>query len=127
MKSKMLPDAEYEIMNYVWDSVPPITTPMVMEALGKQKDWKIQTVAALFARLMERGFLRVEKGAARERAFYPIISRDEYLAMETESFITRYHKKSFTSLLSALHCTSMSQEDLDELSDWVKTLRKDEK
>ncbi len=127
MKSKMLPDAEYEIMDYVWDTMPPVTTPMVMEALGREKGWKIQTVAALFARLMERGFLRVEKGTARERAFYPVISRAEYLSMETESFVTRYHKKSFTSLLSALHRTSITEEDLNELSDFVKTLREEGK
>ena len=34
MKSQRLPDTEFEIMTYIWDREPPVTTTMVMEALG---------------------------------------------------------------------------------------------
>ena len=43
-KIKKLPDAEFDIMKVVWDNEPPATTAMVMEWLGKEKEWKIQTV-----------------------------------------------------------------------------------
>ena len=101
MKSQRLPDTEFEIMDYLWDQEPPVTTGMVMDKIGRERGWKIQTVVTLFARLTERGFLRVEKGSGRERLFYPIISREEYLRMETETFVQRYHKNSFSSLLAA--------------------------
>lgn len=71
MKSQRLPDTEFEIMTYIWDREPPVTTTMVMEALGRARGWKIQTVVTLFARLTERGFLRVERGSGRERRFIP--------------------------------------------------------
>lgn len=120
MKSMRLPDTEFEIMDYLWDQRPPVTTSMVMDKLGRSKGWKIQTVVSLFGRLTERGFLRVEKGAGRERAFYPIISRSEYLKMETRCFIDHYHKNSYASLLGALQADSLSESDLDELTAWVK-------
>lgn len=120
MKSQRLPDAEFEIMEYLWSCTPPVTTSMAMEKIGVQKGWKIQTVVSLFARLTERGFLRVEKGRGRERAFYPIISRDEYLRMETECFVSHYHKNSYASLLNALQSERMSESELDELAAWVR-------
>ncbi len=123
MKSQRLPDAEYEIMDFIWDTAPPVTTSMVMARFGQQRQWKIQTVVTLFARLTERGFLRVERGSGRERAFYPRLSREEYLRMETQSFVRRYHKESYASLLNALHGDDLSERDLDELSSWIQTLR----
>lgn len=123
MKSQRLPDTEFEIMDYLWGVEPPVTTSMVMEKMGHEKGWKIQTVVTLFARLTERGFLRVERGSGRERSFYPIISREEYLRMETESFVERYHKNSFTSLLTALESERLSEADLDELSQWLDQMK----
>lgn len=123
MKSQRLPDTEFEIMDYLWDQEPPVTTGMVMDKIGRERGWKIQTVVTLFARLTERGFLRVEKGSGRERLFYPIISREEYLRMETESFVERYHKNSFASLLSALHREQLTEGDLDELSQWLEHMK----
>ena len=120
MKSQRLPDTEFEIMTYIWDREPPVTTTMVMEALGRARGWKIQTVVTLFARLTERGFLRVERGSGRERAFYPIITREEYLRMETESFVEHYHRNSFKSLLTALESERLTESDLDELSRWLQ-------
>ncbi len=126
MKSQRLPDTEFEIMDFLWDREPPVTTSMVMEKIGKEKGWKIQTVVSLFARLTERGFLRVEKGEGRERSFFPVISREEYLKMETESFVNRYHKKSYVSLLNALQSDRLTVKELDELAAWVKQQKKEE-
>ena len=112
MKSQRLPDTEFEIMTYIWDREPPVTTTMVMEALGRARGWKIQTVVTLFARLTERGFLRVERGSGRER--------EEYLRMETESFVEHYHRNSFKSLLTALESERLTESDLDELSRWLE-------
>lgn len=123
MKSQRLPDTEFEIMDYIWSLTPPVTTSMVMDKLGLEKGWKIQTVVTLFGRLTERGFLRVERGSGRERAFYPLISREEYLRMETETFVQRYHKNSFSSLLAALSADRLSEDDLDELSQWLDSMK----
>ena len=123
MKSQRLPDTEFEIMTYIWDREPPVTTTMVMEALGRARGWKIQTVVSLFGRLTERGFLRVEPGAGRGRAFYPLITREDYLRMETESFVSRYHNNSVASLIGALRRDELTEADLDELTRFVKEAR----
>lgn len=124
MKTKRLPDAEFEIMRYVWGSRPPVTTAMAWEHLGREKGIKIQTIVTLFGRLVERGFLRYERGKGRERAFYPLITEEAYLEMETDIFVEHYHKRSYASLLGALHRDRLSESDLDELAQWIEDARK---
>ena len=99
---------------------PPVTTGTVMETLGRERQWKLQTVVTLFGRLCERGFLRVQKGQGRSHLYYPIISRQDYLAMETEAFFDRYHNRSVASLLAALGDADLTDDDLAELRNFVR-------
>lgn len=124
MKTKRLPDAEFEIMELIWDSEPPVTTAMIWEEIGREKGVKLQTIVTLVGRLMERGFLRFERAKGRERVFYPLLSREEYLQMETENFVNRYHKRSYVSLLNALHREKLTNAQLDELAQWIEDAKK---
>lgn len=120
---KRLPDAEFEIMKVVWANQPPITTGMVMEQLGKEKEWKAQTILTLMLRLVERGFLRTEKNG-KERTYFPLISKGEYLKFETGDFMERFHGNSFTSLVTALYDgKKLKDSDLDQLEEWLKEKR----
>lgn len=120
---KRLPDAEFEIMKVVWDNEPPITTNMIMEQLGNKKEWKAQTVLTLMVRLVERGFLRTEK-KGKERTYYPLIKKEDYLKFETSNFIERFHGNSFSSLITALYDgKKIKDDDLDELEKWLKDRR----
>lgn len=122
---RRLSDTEYEIMDYVWSLTPPFTTASVMEAIGNERGWKLQTAITLLNRLMERGFIRAEKAPkGRERLLYPIITRDEYLRFETDSFVSHYHKSSIASLIGSIRRENLTEHDLDELSALVESLRK---
>lgn len=120
---KKLPDAEFEIMKVVWANEPPITTSIIMDHLGNEKEWKAQTVLTLMARLVERGFLRTEKNG-KERTYFPLISKEEYLKFETGNFMERFHGNSFASLITTLYeGKKIKDSDLDELSKWLKERR----
>ncbi len=119
-KIKKLPDAEFDIMKVVWANEPPITTNMVMQQLGNEKEWKAQTVISLMLRLVERGFIRTEK-IGKERTYFPIISKEEYLKFETGDFMERFHGNSFASLVAALYDgKKIKDSDLDELAKALK-------
>lgn len=120
MLPQRLPDAEFEIMEYIWDATPPVTTSQAMESVGRAHGWKIQTLATLFKRLTSGDSCAQSAEREGERAFYPAISRAEYLRMETERFVGRYHKHSYASLISTLHSERLTAEDLDELSRWLR-------
>lgn len=121
---KRLPDAEFEIMKVVWEKESPITTAMIMEEIGDKRKWKAPTVLTLMRRLVERGFLRTEK-KGKERTYYRLISKEDYLELETEKFMKQYHKNSFLSLVNTLYNTKEpSEKELDELLKWAKERRK---
>lgn len=122
-KSKKLPDAEFDIMKVVWANEPPLTTAIIMEQVGKEKEWKIQTVVSLMLRLVERGFLRSEKHG-KERTYFPLVSKDDYLKFETGNFIKQYHDSSLFNLINTLYDgEALTDKDIDELLEWAKKRR----
>jgi len=116
-----LPDTEFEVMQEIWSLNPPITTSMLMNGIGLRKNWKLQTLTTLLNRLIERRFLRTEK-LGKERTYYPIILKEEYIEYETTQFVQRYHENSMSSLMSAFYSGSnkLSKNDIDELTSWLK-------
>ena len=119
-KMKKLPDAEFEVMKVVWANEPPITTSMVMEQYGSARNWKHQSAISLLLRLVERGFLRTEK-TAKERSYFPLIGKEEYLKFETENFVKRFHDNSLFKLIDSLYSgETLSEEDVDDLYRWAK-------
>ena len=122
-KMKKLPDAEFDIMKVVWANEPPITTAEIMKHLGKQKEWKIQTVVSLMLRLVDRGYLRSEKHG-KERTYFPLVSQEDYLKFETDNFMKQYHNSSFLNLVNTLYGDeSLTDKEIDELIEWAKERR----
>jgi len=122
-KIKKLPDAEFDIMKVVWANEPPMTTTIIMEQLGKEKEWKIQTVVSLMLRLVERGFLRSEKHG-KERTYFPLVSKEDYLKFETGNFMKQYHDSSLFNLINTLYDDeALTDKDIDELLKWAKERR----
>ncbi len=120
---KKLPDTEFEIMKVVWANEPPITTNMIMEQFGNRRGWKAPTTISLMLRLVERGFLRTEK-TGKERTYFPLISKEDYLKFETGDFMERFHGNSFASLVATLYDgKKIKDSDLDELAKWLKEKR----
>jgi predicted transcriptional regulator len=122
-KMKKLPDAEFEIMKVVWANEPPITTNVVMRQLGNKREWKAQTIISLMLRLVERGFLRTEKNG-RERTYFALIDRDDYLKFETGNFMKQFHGNSFINLVNTLYNdNALTDGDIDELLKWARERR----
>ncbi|WP_331463302.1 BlaI/MecI/CopY family transcriptional regulator [Anaerosacchariphilus polymeriproducens] len=120
---KKLPDTEFELMRVVWENEPPITTNIIMQAIGNEKGWKVPTVLTLMNRLVKKGFLKTEKNG-KERTFFPLIDREDYLKFETNHFLKFYHENSFLSLVSTLYDGEKLNED--ELQELMKLIEKKE-
>lgn len=117
---KKLPDAEFEIMRAIWHLSIPTTCREIMEQLNTKKTWKSQTVLTMLKRLEEKGFVKSQK-LGKEREYFPVVSEDEYLTIETGSFIKKFGKKSAFSVLNAL-CSDedISSEEIEDLSNWLQ-------
>ena len=116
---KKLPESEFELMRIIWQNPSPISTNQIIKQLSDDKAWKPQTVLTLLTRLIERGFLRSER-AGKERIYYPLVQKEDYVAFESGSFMERFHGNSFVSLMSTLYQGhKVSDRDLDELKKWL--------
>lgn len=117
---RKLPDAEFEVMKTIWANTPPVTTNLLMQQLGNAKGWKTPALITLLVRLTERGFIRSEK-LGKERTYYPIIQKEDYLKFETGNFMKQYHENSVSSFVASMYDNqSLKKEDLEELLQWAK-------
>ena len=122
-KMKKLPDAEFDIMKVVWANEPPITTNIIMQQLGNEREWKAQTTISLLLRLVERGFLRTEKNG-KERTYFSTVNKEDYLKFETGNFIKQFHENSFLNLVTTMYeDKALTDEDIDELLKWAQERR----
>jgi len=120
---KKLPAAEFEIMKVVWANEAPITTNIIMEQLGNRLKWKAPTVITLMLRLVDRGFLRTEKNG-KERIYYPLISKEEYLKIETKDFMKTYHENSLLSFVNTFYDGKrLNDQEIAEVERWLQQFK----
>lgn len=120
---RKLPDAEFDIMKVVWANEPPVTSNVIMQQLGNARGWKAQSAISLMLRLVERGFLRTEKNG-KERTYFPLINKKDYLKFETDNFVGQFHDNSFLNLVATMYGDKpMSDDDIEELLNWAKGKR----
>ena len=121
-----LPEAQFAVMQVVWEQEEPVSGKHVAKSLLSQKGWKRQTVHTLLSRLVKKGFLSVEKQDT-EMCYKPLVNREDYLRQETSRFIEVFHKNSLSGLVFALESgTKISDSDLAELMMWLKAREKEE-
>ena len=109
-----LPDAELEVMQALWAlGRYPAHTADIAKHLSR--DWKAPTLLKLLTRLEERGFVEGRK-EGRANVYTPRVRREDYLAVESRSFLNRLHGGSLSSLVAALAPeTRLTEEDVKAL------------
>ena len=114
--SKRLPDAEFNGMKVIWNLASPITTNKITNKLA-DNTWKPQTLLTVLKRLSEKGFLNIIKDG-KEHQYEVLIKEDEYLEIETGSFLKRYAGNSIGALVKTLYSEGdLTEDDINELRD----------
>lgn len=114
--SKRLPDAEFNVMKVIWNLASPITTNKITNKLA-DNTWKPQTLLTVLKRLSEKGFLNIIKDG-KEHQYEVLIKEDEYLEIETGSFLKRYAGNSIGALVKTLYSEGdLTEDDINELRD----------
>lgn len=121
---EILPQSEFDVMQVLWGSQPPLTSRVVVDALMETRGWTIQTVATLLGRLVKKGFLASAK-EGREVRYQILIQRAEYIELETQDFVEKYRGNPVRNLLAAFADQgALSTEDFDSLSLWLDQQRR---
>lgn len=114
MATPPITDAEWEVMNVLWEQSPG-TAMDVSEALKEKTDWSPKTVKTLLGRLVRKGVLRFREEGNRY-VYTPAIPRQRYVREESASFVDRvFGGESTPALMHFVRTSRLSQEDIDEL------------
>jgi BlaI family penicillinase repressor len=113
MKTIRISDAEWEVMDLLWERSPRATGEIV-ELLGAQSGWKPRTIRTLLERLAQKGALKVLEDGRRE--FVPAVSRQACVRQESRSFVQKVFRGEPASfLLHLIKETKLSREEIDQL------------
>ena len=108
-------EAELEIMKVLWGSSPQ-TANEVIDKLELTMNWKPKTIRTLINRLVQKKAISYHQEKGQMYAYYPLVSQDRYLQVETKSFLNRFYGAAFKPLLvNFLKEEKLSSDDINEL------------
>ena len=116
---KRLPDAELAVMQAIWACEGPAKRAQIEENLQKTHPMAATTLLTLLSRLAGRGFVQIEK-TGRSAEYWPLITREEYLARQGRKFYDQLCGKSIPAFAAALCASGLSAEELAELRELLK-------
>ena len=111
---RRLPDAELDVMQALWDCEVPAERSALEQRLLESHPMAPTTLLTLLGRLAEKGCVQVEK-RGRQSVYTPLISRREYLASQSRSFVKNLCGGSVSELAAALSGGGLTKEELREL------------
>lgn len=113
----VISDAEWDVMDVVWQHAGPIGAAEVIDAVAAGRGWNPRTVKTLLARLVKKGALATAADGNRY-LYRPRIARDACVRKESKSFLARV----FGGDAGAMLCRFVDEAELTP--EQIKTLRK---
>ena len=111
---KRLPDSELALMQVIWKKEPPVSRSDIEGELARDHPLAPTTVLTFLTRLVDRGFLAVER-RGKTNYYTPLISEKDYLARESRGVLDRLFGGSVSAFATALVDGGVSREEIEEL------------
>ncbi|MCX7772305.1 MAG: BlaI/MecI/CopY family transcriptional regulator [Clostridia bacterium] len=113
-KEHKISEAEWYVIKTLWMQ-SPLGASDIIEALRKETDWNPKTIHTLISRLVAKGVVGVNKDAPCN-LYFPLVSEEEYKAVQTDSFIKKVYNGSIKSLVANfIKEEKLTKEELAEL------------
>lgn len=101
---------ETRFAEMIWDN-EPIASGKLVRLCAEELEWKKPTTYTVLRRLCDRGLFRNEGGIVSS-----IISKEEYYAMQSETFVKETFAGSLPAFLTAFTSRQkLSKEEIQEL------------
>ncbi|GAA0078430.1 BlaI/MecI/CopY family transcriptional regulator [Clostridium sp. CTA-5] len=112
-------ESEWEVMKLIWKN-NPLTSEQIINALSGKMNWSTQTIKTFITRLIKKGAIGFER-CGRVYNYYPLISEDECIKLENESFLKKVYDGALGILFSKfLEEEELSIEEIEELENILK-------
>ena len=109
-----LADAEWNIMELLWDK-GPMTTMEIIRELESSIGWNKSTTMTLLRRMNDKGSIHF-KTDNKTKKYYPNFNRDEAELEEARFFLNKHYKGKIGVMVSNLiNQEALSKEEIEEL------------
>ena len=109
-----LADAEWNIMNLLWDK-GPLTTMEIIREMEDSIGWSKSTTMTLLRRMSSKGSINFQIDN-KTKKYYPSIDRNEAEVEEAKFFLNKHYNGKIGSMVSNLISQeALSKEEIDEL------------
>ncbi|MCB2291022.1 BlaI/MecI/CopY family transcriptional regulator [Clostridium sp. CS001] len=116
-------NAEWEVMKIIWN-YSQITSVNIIRELKDKAQWKSATVKSLINRLLNKNAIGFNK-LGNEYLYFPLVSEDECIRLESQSFINKVFNGSIKSmLLTFVESKEISESDIEELKSIINQSNK---
>ena len=113
--------AESVVMQVFW-ARGALASEDVVAALEHHEKWQEATVRTLLNRLLRKGALRARKDN-RRYIYSPVLTRDEWLSIESHGFLDRLFGGRVTPLVSYFsQHKKLSRKDIEDLKRLIKEM-----
>ncbi|WML33144.1 BlaI/MecI/CopY family transcriptional regulator [Clostridium sp. OS1-26] len=111
--------AEWEVMKLLWKN-KNLTSEKIINSLTSKMNWSTQTVKTFITRLLKKEAIGFEK-VGRTYNYYPLISEDECIKAENQSFLQKVYDGAVGMLFTKfLEEESLSEKEIEELEQLLK-------
>lgn len=122
LPEKKLSDAELDVMLAVWQNRPPVLRSDLKEQL-KSHNWADTTVLTLLSKLVEKGYLSLER-QGRRNLYTPLVSERDYRRWANRSFLGKMYQSSLRRMVASLvESSDLTDRDLQELEEFITEQR----
>ena len=122
LPEKKLSDAELDVMLAVWQNRQPVLRSDLEEQL-KSHNWADTTVLTLLSKLVEKGYLSLER-QGRRNLYTPLVSERDYRRWANRSFLGKMYQSSLRRMVASLvESSDLTDRDLQELEEFITEQR----
>ena len=115
MKYVKLFDAEYRVMQIIWEN-EPLTSRELAEICLNKLDWKRTTTYTMLKRLIEKGFAQNEN-----KIVTSLISKEEVQKRESKDFVEKNFEGSLYSFIAAFTSNNnLSDDEIKKIQRLIK-------
>lgn len=118
MEFERLPESELDIMKVLWNEKNALKASEIVKLLSDKYSWKVPTAHVLLSRLLNKGFVGVDKSGYSHK-FFPLIDESEYFANESALLMKKAKGKLPMMFASLVESEDVSEEELLELSEML--------
>lgn len=110
------------VMEILWKK-GEITTASVLQELKCFKGFTRDTVKTYIRRLREKNLVGVREISPKKHFYYPLISKNEYLANETRQFLDNHYSDITHMVAGLIESEQISDDEIADLENYIKQLK----